>query len=427
MFHFIFTGKLIDIDPPIYTRSPPESFSPPRSSNNPTSSKPRDESWGYVLDTLDKPSTSSNNSKRYSTSNGYTDGERYNSDSVSQRDVRERDVNQRERYVDGDRQDRVDRYNGGRMIGSQTNGETINIRTGDRYTSVRDGKDTIHRGSSTIGHADATSRLHEGLKNLRLEERGNSAFDEIDGDMKNRTKENERHREYDGREKYREEREVRTIERHRRESERERERVRERERERQEREHRKREREFQEREKVLRGSISPDMKYETELLESKAREETLGHSNESSGHLYAGLRVNLTPENQTSQGLRVNLLEKEVTQGLRVHLTSDQNASSKSSGGSTGSNSQVSKTNGGNRRAKSNEASCQTWDCEFCTYHNIEGDICGMCSKSRNSAAELKPLESGGRQCPKCTLVNEKDARVCEACNESLENSATYI
>lgn len=380
------SGKLIDIDAPVYQRSPPESFSPPISSIPiPTNTKPRDESWGYVLDTLGKPSTSSNNSKKYSTSNGYTDVDRYNSDSVSQRD-------------------RQDRYNGSRISASQTNGEAINIRTGDRYTtSVRDSK-------TSIGHThtvDPISVVHEGLKTLRVEESGN-AFDEVDGDLKYRTKENDRYRE-----KCREEREVRTIERHRRESERERERVRERERE-----HRKRE--SQDREKMLRGSISPDMKYETQLLESKAREEALGHSHESGGHLYAGLRVNLTPESQVNQGLRVNLPEKEVSQGLRVNLSS--------SGVSAAS--QSSKTNAsqsGNSGAKSNNYSGRSWDCEFCTYRNMEGDICGMCSKSRNSGAELKPLESGGRQCPKCTLVNEKDARVCEACSESLENSATYI
>lgn len=50
-----------------------------------------------------------------------------------------------------------------------------------------------------------------------------------------------------------------------------------------------------------------------------------------------------------------------------------------------------------------------------------------MCGKSRQPGNEEKPLVSGGRECPKCTLVNARGVVSCEACHESLKNSPTYI
>ncbi|KAI5709441.1 hypothetical protein M8J75_000241 [Diaphorina citri] len=341
------SGKLIDLDPPVYRTPDSYSRSPLTSSDEiqPSTSgmaKPREESWAYVLDTLDRPSTSSNNSKKYSTT---SNGERYSGD----------------------------RYNG------NSNGDTISYGNRDVSHSHRDlshsnrdisyGNRDISHSNRDVSHSSRDiGRIHEGLKSLRLEEMVPASaplhVDDIDvGDsVKYRTKDERYHRdrEYP--------REGKTLERHRRESERERER-----------EFRRRERDMMEKVKDMRKSvsISPDMQYESEV-DSRARVE------EATGHQYAGLRVNLTPEN-------IN-----------------RKSSSKSSEASNG-------TSG-------------SWICEFCTYSNKgKKEICEMCSKSRNSAMEIKPLESGGRQCPKCTLVNEKEAIQCEACEESLDNSATYI
>ncbi|EFN81728.1 uncharacterized protein LOC105185756 [Harpegnathos saltator] len=68
------------------------------------------------------------------------------------------------------------------------------------------------------------------------------------------------------------------------------------------------------------------------------------------------------------------------------------------------------------------------WNCGTCTYLNTPGrDICEMCGKSRYKGNEDKPLASGGKECPKCTLVNEKDVSICDACHTSLKDSPTYI
>ncbi|KAI5752837.1 hypothetical protein M8J77_020937 [Diaphorina citri] len=341
------SGKLIDLDPPVYRTPDSYSRSPLTSSDEiqPSTSgmaKPREESWAYVLDTLDRPSTSSNNSKKYSTT---SNGERYSGD----------------------------RYNG------NSNGDTISYGNRDVSHSHRDlshsnrdisyGNRDISHSNRDVSHSSRDiGRIHEELKSLRLEEMVPATaplhVDDIDvGDsVKYRTKDERYHRDRDY------PREGKTLERHRRESERERER-----------EFRRRERDMMEKVKDMRKSvsISPDMQYESEV-DSRARVE------EATGHQYAGLRVNLTPEN-------IN-----------------RKSSSKSSEASNG-------TSG-------------SWICEFCTYSNKgKKEICEICSKSRNSAMEIKPLESGGRQCPKCTLVNEKEAIQCEACEESLDNSATYI
>ncbi|GAB6032685.1 hypothetical protein CHUAL_011561 [Chamberlinius hualienensis] len=69
-----------------------------------------------------------------------------------------------------------------------------------------------------------------------------------------------------------------------------------------------------------------------------------------------------------------------------------------------------------------------SWSCLTCTYLNpSDAKICEMCSRSRKPGAENDPLTSGGHECQKCTLVNEKGADKCIACGHSLENSPTYV
>lgn len=68
------------------------------------------------------------------------------------------------------------------------------------------------------------------------------------------------------------------------------------------------------------------------------------------------------------------------------------------------------------------------WECVTCTYHNdASRDICEMCGKSKVRGSESRPLASGGRECPQCTLVNERDVGTCIACECSLKDSPTYI
>ncbi|XP_014274409.1 uncharacterized protein tamo [Halyomorpha halys] len=68
------------------------------------------------------------------------------------------------------------------------------------------------------------------------------------------------------------------------------------------------------------------------------------------------------------------------------------------------------------------------WECSACTFHNSnEKEVCEICSKSKTLGNEVQPLISGGRQCPKCTLVNEKGVTLCDACGTNLKDSPTYI
>lgn len=68
------------------------------------------------------------------------------------------------------------------------------------------------------------------------------------------------------------------------------------------------------------------------------------------------------------------------------------------------------------------------WNCATCTYLNpSQREICEMCLKSKHKGNEDKPLASGGKECPQCTLVNERNVRVCDACGVSLKDSPTYI
>ena len=68
------------------------------------------------------------------------------------------------------------------------------------------------------------------------------------------------------------------------------------------------------------------------------------------------------------------------------------------------------------------------WSCTTCTFLNDKGrNVCDMCGKSRTPGPEARPLISGGRQCPQCTLINEREALDCTACGVHLEGSSTYI
>lgn len=75
--------------------------------------------------------------------------------------------------------------------------------------------------------------------------------------------------------------------------------------------------------------------------------------------------------------------------------------------------------------------STTTWECSSCTFHNTitskDINICEMCSKSRDVALLDTSMEIGGPQCLNCTLVNPKGAAVCQVCENTLNNSPTYI
>ncbi|XP_001809413.1 protein tamozhennic [Tribolium castaneum] len=78
-----------------------------------------------------------------------------------------------------------------------------------------------------------------------------------------------------------------------------------------------------------------------------------------------------------------------------------------------------------NNNYEAKNTNCK-WECKACTYHNeTSKDICEMCSKSRSNVEQQ--MEIGGPQCSKCTLVNLKEAKVCQACGASLKDSPTYI
>lgn len=79
-------------------------------------------------------------------------------------------------------------------------------------------------------------------------------------------------------------------------------------------------------------------------------------------------------------------------------------------------------------KKESNSEDKNKWNCATCTFLNSpERKICEMCQKSKFKGNEDKPLASGGKECPKCTLVNEKNVSECVACEESLQDSPTYI
>ena len=69
-----------------------------------------------------------------------------------------------------------------------------------------------------------------------------------------------------------------------------------------------------------------------------------------------------------------------------------------------------------------------TWPCKYCTYKNpLNFEVCEMCNRSRTQGNESTPLVSGGRECSRCTLINEKEDKFCKACDTSLADSPTYI
>ncbi|CAH2042219.1 unnamed protein product, partial [Iphiclides podalirius] len=78
-------------------------------------------------------------------------------------------------------------------------------------------------------------------------------------------------------------------------------------------------------------------------------------------------------------------------------------------------------------KERAGAAGADKWQCATCTYLNGGSlQACEMCGKSKRGP-EIQPLTSGGRECPACTLVNTRDATVCDACATSLEHCPTYI
>ncbi|CAL4155936.1 unnamed protein product, partial [Meganyctiphanes norvegica] len=62
------------------------------------------------------------------------------------------------------------------------------------------------------------------------------------------------------------------------------------------------------------------------------------------------------------------------------------------------------------------------WSCATCTYVNdSKRTTCDMCAKSKSPMVEKVVVNTGGRECPQCTLINEKDAQDCIACGFNLE------
>ena len=96
------------------------------------------------------------------------------------------------------------------------------------------------------------------------------------------------------------------------------------------------------------------------------------------------------------------------------------------------------------------EVESKEWQCLFCTYlNNLKGDICEICAKSRQSVdragSSQMDYEPNAKydeseiehppdttpddedvqavdevQCPKCTLLNPADLKVCSICEASL-------
>lgn len=74
-----------------------------------------------------------------------------------------------------------------------------------------------------------------------------------------------------------------------------------------------------------------------------------------------------------------------------------------------------------------NKRHLDRWSCEACTFLNsLDKGICEMCGKSKKRTEE-KPLASGSKECPKCTLINDKNVSKCIACDSLLKDCPTYI
>ncbi|XP_046396790.1 protein tamozhennic isoform X2 [Ischnura elegans] len=119
----------------------------------------------------------------------------------------------------------------------------------------------------------------------------------------------------------------------------------------------------------------------------------------------------------------------EVSRGNSVDRNSEKLVSALSN--STRSHDAERISLGSGRASQPSEEKYEDWECTYCTFRNAAGgvkrDVCEICGKSRRRGAEERPLASGGRECPKCTLVNVKEASACEACGASLAHSPTYI
>ncbi|XP_065221008.1 uncharacterized protein tamo [Planococcus citri] len=67
------------------------------------------------------------------------------------------------------------------------------------------------------------------------------------------------------------------------------------------------------------------------------------------------------------------------------------------------------------------------WSCSSCTFSNTKLlDICEMCGKSKNFTNDT-PLISGGKECQRCTLVNDKNVKKCAACEQDLSGCCHYV
>ncbi|RWS04815.1 uncharacterized protein B4U79_07737 [Dinothrombium tinctorium] len=80
------------------------------------------------------------------------------------------------------------------------------------------------------------------------------------------------------------------------------------------------------------------------------------------------------------------------------------------------------------KESKKSDTVGSRWSCSSCTFLNSsQREICEMCSRSKERGNEHLPLVSGGKECPRCTLVNDKNIDYCTACETNLVDSPTYI
>ncbi|XP_054164506.1 putative uncharacterized protein DDB_G0277255 [Oppia nitens] len=109
------------------------------------------------------------------------------------------------------------------------------------------------------------------------------------------------------------------------------------------------------------------------------------------------------------------------------HLTSSVNSSANNDINGKTRSDEV-KCDNQKKQSKDSSKLLKGWSCTSCTYFNADlKEVCEMCHRSRKVGAEAQPLISGGRECSRCTLVNDKNEHFCRACDTSLADSPTYI